>query len=103
MRRYERALTLITTNRSVEDWGMRLGDTAAAGTIAVPSEHPTCAHRRECATTHSLGCWHLWTVVPCPRMAGCQVSRGEEGIGVFSEDPLGLNVVYLQAKRWDGS
>ena len=29
---------------------------------------------------------------------------GDEGIdGVISEDRLGLDVVYLQAKRWDGS
>ena len=29
MRRYERASTLITSNRPVEDWGRLLGDTAA--------------------------------------------------------------------------
>jgi hypothetical protein len=29
MRRYERASTLLTSNRSVEDWGKLLGDTAA--------------------------------------------------------------------------
>jgi hypothetical protein len=29
MRRYERASTLITSNRPVEDWGKLLGDTAA--------------------------------------------------------------------------
>jgi DNA replication protein DnaC len=29
MRRYERASTLITSNRSVDDWGKLLGDTAA--------------------------------------------------------------------------
>ncbi len=29
MRRYERAATLITSNRPVEDWGKLLGDTAA--------------------------------------------------------------------------
>jgi restriction system protein len=29
---------------------------------------------------------------------------GDEGIdGVISEDRLGLDIVYLQAKRWDGS
>ncbi len=29
---------------------------------------------------------------------------GDEGIdGVISEDRLGLDVVYLQAKRWDGT
>ena len=29
MRRYERATTLLTSNRPVEDWGKLLGDTAA--------------------------------------------------------------------------
>ena len=29
MRRYERASTLITSNRPIEDWGKLLGDTAA--------------------------------------------------------------------------
>jgi restriction system protein len=37
--------------------------------------------------------------------AGQAVGRaGDEGIdGVISEDRLGLDIVYLQAKRWDGS
>jgi DNA replication protein DnaC len=29
MRRYERALTILTSNRPVDDWGKLLGDTAA--------------------------------------------------------------------------
>ena len=29
MRRYERASTMLTSNRPVEDWGKLLGDTAA--------------------------------------------------------------------------
>jgi len=33
MRRYERASTLLTSNRPVEDWGKLLGDTAAAGAM----------------------------------------------------------------------
>lgn len=33
MRRYERASTLITSNRPVEDWGKILGDTAAVGSM----------------------------------------------------------------------
>jgi restriction system protein len=29
---------------------------------------------------------------------------GDEGVdGVFKEDRLGLDVIYLQAKRWEGS
>ena len=33
MRRYERASTLLTSNRPVEDWGKLLGDTAAITTL----------------------------------------------------------------------
>ena len=33
MRRYERASTLLTSNRPVEDWGKLLSDTAAVGSI----------------------------------------------------------------------
>ena len=33
MRRYERASTLITSNRPVEDWGKVLGDAAAVGAM----------------------------------------------------------------------
>ena len=33
MRRYEKASTLITSNRPVEDWGKLLGDTAAAAAL----------------------------------------------------------------------
>jgi DNA replication protein DnaC len=33
MRRYERASTLVTSNRPVEDWGKILGDTAAVGSM----------------------------------------------------------------------
>ena len=33
MRRYERASTLVTSNRPVEDWGKLLGDAAAVGAM----------------------------------------------------------------------
>ncbi len=33
MRRYDRASTLLTSNRPVEDWGKLLGDTAAVGSM----------------------------------------------------------------------
>jgi DNA replication protein DnaC len=33
MRRYERASTLLTSNRPVEDWGKLLGDVAAVGSM----------------------------------------------------------------------
>jgi restriction system protein len=37
--------------------------------------------------------------------AGQALGRsGDEGIdGIINEDPLGLDVIYLQAKRWEGS
>ena len=38
MRRYERASTLLTSNRPVEDWGTRLGDTAAV-TALIEGDH----------------------------------------------------------------
>jgi DNA replication protein DnaC len=34
MRRYERASTLLTSNRPVDDWGKLLGDTAAGHSLA---------------------------------------------------------------------
>lgn len=33
MRRYERASTLLTSNRPIEDWGKLLGDTAAVSAM----------------------------------------------------------------------
>jgi DNA replication protein DnaC len=33
MRRYERASTVVTSNRPVEDWGKLLGDAAAVGAM----------------------------------------------------------------------
>jgi DNA replication protein DnaC len=33
MRRYERASTILTSNRPVEDWGKLLGDTAAVAAM----------------------------------------------------------------------
>jgi len=33
MRRYEKGVVILTTNRPLEDWGQVLGDTAAAGAI----------------------------------------------------------------------
>jgi DNA replication protein DnaC len=37
MRRYERASTLFTSNRPVEDWGKVLGDAAAVAAMLDPS------------------------------------------------------------------
>jgi len=36
MRRYERASTLLTSNRPVEDWGKLLGDSAAVTAMLEP-------------------------------------------------------------------
>lgn len=33
MRRYERASTLLTSNRAIDDWGTLLGDTAAVSAL----------------------------------------------------------------------
>ena len=63
MRRYERASTLLTSNRPVDDWGKLLGDTAAVTALldrllhqrmcssagrgaGAPKCTPTCAQRR---------------------------------------------------------
>jgi len=40
MRRYERASTLVTSNRPVEDWGKLLGDSAAVHRYARPPPPP---------------------------------------------------------------
>ena len=37
MRRYERASTLLTSNRPVDDWGKLLGDAAAVGHARPPA------------------------------------------------------------------
>ena len=46
MRRYERASTLLTSNRPVDDWGKLLGDTAAVTALA----------RSPAASCHVLKC-----------------------------------------------
>ena len=44
MRRYERASTLLTSNRPVEDWGKLLGDAAAVGAMLDRLlHHATCS------------------------------------------------------------
>ena len=37
VRRYEKGSIIMTTNRPLEDWGQVLGDTAAAGVMAIES------------------------------------------------------------------
>lgn len=53
MRRYEKASTLITSNRPAEDWGKLLGDTAAVAALARPSAPPCpCPHLRPQKLAH---------------------------------------------------
>ncbi len=47
MRRYERASTMLTSNRPVEDWGKLLGDAAAA---TVSAKICFCTRQGACAT-----------------------------------------------------
>ncbi len=46
MRRYERASTILTSNRPVDDWGKLLGDTAAV--TALLDRLPHHAHILKC-------------------------------------------------------
>ena len=49
MRRYERASTLLTSNRPVDDWGKLLGDTAAVTALLDRLLHH--AHVLKCGPT----------------------------------------------------
>jgi DNA replication protein DnaC len=51
MRRYERASTLLTSNRPVDDWGKLLGDTAAVTALLDRLLHH--AHVLKCETRPS--------------------------------------------------
>jgi len=68
MRRYERASTMLTSNRPVEDWGKLLGDAARAVSacstaycttdtcsnvaLGAGEPKPTCLHRRRQGRTN---------------------------------------------------
>ena len=84
MRRYERASTLLTSNRPVDDWGKVLGDTAAVTALldrllhhahvlkCGPRSWRTKVHtdlRQEEATKQNLG------RLGCREMAGFDPSR----------------------------
>ncbi|MFN8542880.1 MAG: ATP-binding protein [Candidatus Binatia bacterium] len=62
MRRYERASTLLTSNRPVDDWGKLLGDTAAVTALLDRLLHH--AHVLKAARAAG-GC----ATMPCPRRA----------------------------------
>ena len=58
MRRYERASTLLTSNRPVEDWGKLLSDAAAAGAMLDRLLHHS--HVLKCGPRS----WRTKTTVP---------------------------------------
>ena len=90
MRRYERASTLFTSNRPVDDWGKLLGDAAAVTAMLDRLLHH--AHVLKCGPrswrtkvqtdlrrTRRRGRCHRpgrpkWPVLTCPRLAGFEVS-----------------------------
>ena len=53
MRRYERASTILTSNRPVDDWGKLLGDTAAVTALLDRLVQPTWKSRKP--VDYSLG------------------------------------------------
>src|SRR5450432_2857996 len=60
MRRYERASTLLTSNRPVEDWGKLLGDTAAVSSMLDRLLHH--GHVLKCGPKS----WRTKTALPTP-------------------------------------
>jgi DNA replication protein DnaC len=90
MRRYERASTMLTSNRPVDDWGKLLGDTAAVTALLDRLlHHGTCSSaglaaggrrcRRICVRTRERSRTH-WSrprklpVLTRPQIAGFQLS-----------------------------
>jgi DNA replication protein DnaC len=93
MRRYERASTLLTSNRPVDDWGKLLGDTAAGhGTARSPAASRACAEvrttklanqgpygfavwgQREIELNRPRSLSPKWPVLKCRQMAGFALS-----------------------------
>jgi DNA replication protein DnaC len=64
MRRYERASTLLTSNRSVEDWGKLLGDSAAITAMLDRLLHH--GHILKCGPRS----WRTKTVLPDQQKTG---------------------------------
>ena len=101
MRRYERASTLLTSNRPVEDWGKLLGDTAAVAAMLDRLLHH--AHVLKCGPrswrTKNQGdlptggneldepvpAAPVWPVLTRSRMAGFEVIT--EGMALLSFGP----------------
>ena len=98
MRRYERASTVLTSNRPVEDWGKLLGDTAAVTALLDRLLHH--AHVLKCGPrswrtkvqttlrTHdvmksnstAVSGRPKWPVLRCPQMAGFDPSTEGESL-----------------------
>jgi len=64
MRRYERASTMITSNRPVDDWGKLLGDSAAVTAMLDRLLHH--GHVLKCGPRS----WHTKTGLPPRQAAG---------------------------------
>jgi DNA replication protein DnaC len=62
MRRYERASTVLTSNRPIEDWGKLLGDTAAVTAMLDRLLHH--GHVLKCGPRS----WHTRTQLPSPEV-----------------------------------
>ena len=99
MRRYERASTLLTSNRPVEDWGKLLGDSAAV--TAMLDQLPHHGHILKCGPRS----WRTKTDLPDQEKAGYKGSRpgphalaGFEvtPVGRFSTDPRGNRVRFTR-------
>ena len=65
MRRYERASTMLTSNRPVDDWGKLLGDTAAVTALLDRLLHH--AHILKCGPRS----WRWGTTTPSSRARRC--------------------------------
>jgi hypothetical protein len=63
MRRYERASTMLTSNRPVEDWGKLLGDAAAVSAMLDPSPPRACAQMWPAKLAHQDVRWRLNPVI----------------------------------------
>jgi hypothetical protein len=91
MRRYERASTLLTSNRPVDDWGKLLGDTAAVTALldrpyttrtstsagpgtGAPRSTPTCVRRSLRSKTLAVSAAAKWPALTRPEMAGLEMS-----------------------------
>lgn len=91
MRRHERASTILTSNRPVEDWGKLLGDTPTVTAMLDRLLHHghtlkcgprswrikdhTSLRKDDRITVDTIGLAHrLWPLLSCRRLAGFQVS-----------------------------